>query len=216
MFCRKCGAQISGAEKFCPQCGAQVIPAQQPNNGSGFQAGPASQPVKAAAGKNKVPYLAIGALVIIAVIVIVLVKTLFFSNNYEKPIKNFMKAVEEQDTDLLLSVFPDEIYEYMEEETGMDEEEVEEYMEYSVESMADYYLGDIKIKYEIDDVRDLSKGEIQDIEDEFYDIMDIKDGKSVEIETKVYVDGEKVEDEDITLEVIKVGGKWYLNPMDIF
>ena len=46
--------------------------------------------------------------------------------------------------------------------------------------------------------------------------MDIKDGKSVEIETKVYVDGEKVEDEDITLEVIKVGGKWYLNPMDIF
>lgn len=213
MFCRKCGEQVSGSEKFCPKCGAQIVAVQNTGNG-GF--GGTTVETGAVGGQKKVPYLAIGAIALVVIVAIVLVKTLFFSNNYEKPVKTFIKAIEKQDVDMLLSVFPDEIYEYMEEESGMDEDEVLEYLEYSVESMSDYYLGDIKIKYEIDDATDLSKREISDIEDDFYDIMEIKDGKEIDIEIKVYVDGEKMEDTETTMEVIKVGGKWYLNPMEIF
>lgn len=210
MFCRKCGEQISGAEKFCPKCGAQVVMTQQPNPGNPGGPGKAQ-----GTGKKNVPYLAIGAIAIVLIVVIVLVKSLFFSNNYEKPIENVMKAIEKQDIDLLMSVFPDEIYEYLEEETGMDADEVIEYMEDSMESMADMYLGDIQIKYEIDDATELSKKEIKEIEEELYDIIDVKEGKAVDVEMKMYVDGEKVEDSETTMNVIKVGGKWYLDPTSL-
>lgn len=204
MFCRKCGAQISGNEKFCPQCGAAVVNIQQT---------PGTRPQTGyTASEKKPPYLAIGLIVIIAVILIIVAKMLFFSNSYETTIKKFMTSVETQDGKLLLSVFPDEVLEETADELDMDRKEMEEYFSDMFDTLSDEYDGKIRIKYEIEDDHRLKNSELRNIEDNLYNCIDIKEGKSLEISTEIYIDGDKEEDEDIYLNVIKVGRKWYLDP----
>lgn len=206
MFCRKCGEQISGNEKFCPKCGAPVVSAQQP----GMQG--AGRPGGTAAAKKKPPYLAIGLIAVVAIVVIVAVKMLFFSNNYEKPVKNLMKSIEKQDTKLLMSTIPDDVFDVLEEELDMDKDEIVDQLDGMISELADEYDGKIKVEYEIEDVHKLKKSEIKEIEDELYDSVEIKEGKRLEISTVFYVDGEVEEEEDMYLNVIKVGGKWYIDP----
>lgn len=206
MFCRKCGEQISGNEKFCPRCGAPVTSTPQPGmQGAGRSAG-------AAAAKKKPPYLAIGLIAVVAIVVIVAVKLLFFSNNYEKPVKNLMKSIEKQDTKLLISTIPDDVFDVLEEELGMDKDEIVDQLDGMISDIADEYDGKIKVEYEIEDVHKLKKSEIKEIEDGLFDSVEIKEGKRLEISTVFYVDGEIEEEEDMELNVIKVGGKWYIDP----
>lgn len=204
MFCRKCGAQISGNEKFCPKCGAQVVSTPQggvTGGGTGY-----------AVPKKKTPYLAIGLIVIIAIVVIIAVRALFFSSDYETPVKNLMKAMEKQDVKLLMSTMPDEIFDALAEEMDMDREDIEDSLDDMVSELSDEYDGKIRIEYEIEDTHKLKKSQIKDIEDELYDAVEIKEGKSLEISTEIYIDGDKEEEEEMTLNVIKVGRKWYIDP----
>ena len=62
--------------------------------------------------------------------------------------------------------------------------------------------------------RELSKREISDIEEAFEDEdidLSIKEGRSVDLTLTISLDSLGIsQDEEITLEVIKVGGGWYL------
>lgn len=208
MFCRKCGAQISGNEKFCPKCGAPVVSVQQASPGM-----PGSVPQTGyAVPQKKPPYLAIGLIAVIAVVVIVAVRLLFFQSSYETTVKNFMKAIETQDEKLLLSVFPSKVLEEMADEMDMDKEEMEEELGEMFSSLSDEYDGKIRVKYEIEDEHRLKKSQMRNIEDDMYNCIEIKEGKNLEISMELYVDGDKEEEEDMTLRVIKVGRKWYIDP----
>ena len=68
MFCSKCGNEIKGIEKFCPKCGT---PVQQQKNFYQQGAG------KTVASKRP-PYLAIGVILILAVIVVMIVRSCAF------------------------------------------------------------------------------------------------------------------------------------------
>ena len=81
----------------------------------------------------------------------------------------------------------------------------------------DEYTGDIKVDYDIGDARDLTDSEIQSLESDYMGYLgDIEDAKEVEFSYEMYVDGElRDSGEDEQLTVIKLDGKWYLNPGDM-
>ena len=71
--------------------------------------------------------------------------------------------------------------------------------------------------YDIGDARDLTDSEIQSLESDYMGYLgDIEDAKEVEFSYEMYVDGElRDSGEDEQLTVIKLDGKWYLNPGDM-
>lgn len=229
MFCKNCGTQLKEGAKFCPKCGTPVTPMpgagqagpgagpqppyQQPGGGQPPHQGPA-------AGKaSKIPIFAIGAIVILVVAVILIFRACA-GGGYEKPIKNFMQGMEDLDADKMLSAFPPEALEALEDE-GYDEDEISEQFEQMVTAGMDSLGFDIDyaIDYEIEDATELSKREISDIEEAFEDEdidLSIKEGRSVDLTLTISLDSLGIsQDEEITLEAIKVGGGWYLNPLSM-
>ena len=212
MFCKNCGAQIAEGAKFCPKCGASVGNVNAGNNGETGQVETGKKP----------PYLAIGLIAVIAVVVIILAVVLgktVFGKGYEKPIKNLIKGVEEQDGEMILSAFSDETIEALEDEMGVDRKDLEDMMEEEFEYMfsdEEYEDEDLEFKYKIEDNEKLDKDDIKDIKDElkdYYNIReDIKAARELDVTLTVYVDGEEEDDSEETLTVIKVDGKWYLSP----
>lgn len=213
MFCGKCGEQINGNEKFCPKCGTPVVNSLQKGTVGTSQA--EGMGAGNVVPKQRPPYLAIGLIVIIALIVVIAAKAIFFSSGYETTVKKFIKAAEKQDVKLLISTMPDEIFDVLEEQMDLDRDEIIDNLDDMVSGLTDEYDGKTKIKYEIDDIHTLKKSEISEIEEDMYDLVKIKEGKSIELFMEIYIDGDKEEEEELSLNVIKVGRKWYIDPTSL-
>ncbi|MBC5688771.1 zinc ribbon domain-containing protein [Mediterraneibacter sp. NSJ-55] len=220
MFCKNCGAQLNEGAKFCPKCGTPAVNGNAGGNSRGYQGG--ASPVQP---QKKPPYLAIGLIAIVVVVVIVLAAVLgktVFGKGYEKPIKNLIKGVEEQDGEIILSAFSENTIEAMEDQSGYDKKDLEDMMEEEFEYMfsgEDWEDADLEFKYEIEDSKKLDKDDIKDIEDELKDYWDIREdisaARELDVTMTVYVDGDEEDDNDATIEVIKVDGKWYINPISL-
>ena len=136
MFCSRCGNEIKGDGKFCPKCGAPIKPvqgqeAQAPDGNSqnySYNQGNYSQGGYAQGGygqagtaaQKRPPYVAIGAIVLAVILVIVAVKLIFFRDNYETPIKNLVKVMEEGDGEAALDLIPEKYLDVAESWSGMD------------------------------------------------------------------------------------------------
>lgn len=220
MFCKNCGTELKEGTKFCPKCGTPIASIEQPNNWSqnGIQ-GRDNRGLADTGKQRKTPILAIGVIVIL-VIAVVLVFRACSGGGYEEPIRNLVKGIENQDGKQILKAFSDEMMEAAEEESGYSRDELAE----MYENVFNYGIGDVdlsdvdyKVDYEIKDDFDLSEREIKDIEDELSDDgidVDIKAGKEVELTLKISVKSlDYNEEEDTTIEVIKIGRNWYINPL---
>ena len=240
MFCSRCGNEIKGDGKFCPKCGAPIKPVQgAPNPGAGNGAAPGgtsqnysynqgnySQGGYAQGGygqagmaaKKRPPYVAIGAIVLAVILVIVAVKLIFFRDNYEAPIKNLVKVMEEGNAEAALELIPEKYLDVAESWSGMDREDMEEMVIEQIEDAFDDYSGDIEIDYEIGNARDMTESELEDLESSYMGFLgDIEEGKEVEFSYKLYVNGAKQEESDPgeTVRVLKIDGKWYLDPEEL-
>ena len=212
MFCKNCGTQLKEGAKFCPKCGTPAANVNTGGNGGGYQGG--ASPVQP---QKKPPYLAIGLIAIVVGVVIVLAVVLgksVFGKGYEKPIKTMVKGVEEQDGRVISSVFPEKTVEAMEDELGFDKKDFE-----YIFSRKDWENKDVKVKYEIEYNKKLDKDAIEDIEDEIKKELDIREdisaARELDVTMTVYVDGDEEDDNDTTIEVIKVDGNWYINPISL-
>ena len=229
MYCTHCGQELIEGGKFCPRCGAPV-------DGNGFEAseGPQAEPgvepgenlgVKsggnpqegfgapgpgypgAAVRKKTSPAVIaviVAVIVFLAICSALAVWLLFFRNTYKTPIKNMVKVIEETVARTM---------------TGLDEDAMEEMLEASLGTVLEGYEGKIKIDYEIGDARDLTDFEIQNLESGYFGFLgEIEAAKEVEFSAEIFVDGEEVEEiaDDTTLTVIRLDGKWYLDPSMLF
>lgn len=201
MFCKKCGEQMNGNSKFCPKCGTPVT-AMPVSNG---------EVVMKPKPKKRIPYLAIGAGVLVIVVVCV-AASILFGGGYKKTIAKFVEASEEGDVELMMSLLPAE-YWY---ERGIDPDEVEDMVERDFDDLEDSYGENWKIEYEITDVRDLSDSQIQSLEEELHEIIDVKEAKEVKLGGWIYGDGNREERIDGEMTVIKVGRKWYISPAELW
>ena len=218
------GSAQAGAQNGAQNAGGYAQAGAQngaQNVGGYAQAGaPGTAPggQKNVKGKKRAPVFAIGAIVILVIAVIVILKACVGGDgDYEKPIKNLIEGIEKQDGAQIMKAFPDEVFEVVEAEYGYDREYMEEQLEQAYTSLAgvDLSENDYKIDYEIKDDIDLSEREIKDIKDEFkyqgISNIEIKAAKEVEVEMTGEVNGEEHYG-TLTLEVVKVGRDWYINP----
>ena len=220
MFCKNCGAQLNEGARFCPKCGTPAVNGNAGGNSGGYQGG--ASPVQS---QKKPPYLAIGLIAIVVVVVIVLAVVLgktVFGKGYEKPIKTLIKGVEEQDGEMILSAFSENTIEAMEDQSGIDRIEQEDMMDLKFEyrfSGEVWVDEDVEFKYEVEDSKKLDKDDIKDIEDELKDYWDVREdisaARELDVTMTIYVDGDEEDDNDATIEVIKVDGKWYINPISL-
>lgn len=156
MFCVKCGTQLSDDAIFCTNCGERV---------SGIET-PKQRPVRANTKKLALP-LGISAGIIAIVVLIV---SLTFGGGYKRTLKNYYKAYENNDAELMYnSVVAQYWIDYTEKSFGRSY--AMESIKEDIEDKIDYWdCGEyIDISYEIKSEKRANKEELEDLEDNIYD-----------------------------------------------
>lgn len=210
MFCIHCGQELMEGDRFCTNCGAPVGGA-----GEGMASG--AQTRYAGVKKSRKGWIAaiVGILILFIACAAFGIWMLFFSNTYKTPIRNLVKAIEEQDGEAAVKLIPEQYMEMADQWMGIGKEEMEDLVEAGLKNIAGGYQGDVKVDYEIGDVRDLSDQEIQSLETSYFGMLgEIEEAKEVEFSAEVSVNGgDDMEIADDTwITVIKIDGKWYLDP----
>ena len=139
MFCRNCGTQLKEGAKFCPKCGTPVSStAGNGFNGSGVpheKQGARTQTTyhyqsSTAKKESRIPFFLIGVIVILVAAVVIIFRACS-GGGYKKVIKTYMEGNQELDAEKMLSVFPPQILDAIEDE-GYDREEIAEQFEQTI------------------------------------------------------------------------------------
>ncbi len=200
-FCGHCGSTLADNATFCPNCGAAItdqgMPQQQFNQPAFQQAMPnAMGAPKAGMSKNaKLAIIIAAAAVAIGLIVWLIIVLL--GGGYEKPLKNYVKALEKQDVDLFVeSVTPSGSLGALD---TLSESSAKSQYSSRVKNIVNKYGEDYKISYEI-----LEKTEMSSTQ-----TLGLFEGYTLKV--KFTVSGSKKEGSVTrTVRVIKTGGKWCL------
>lgn len=207
MFCKKCGSQIDDTIKFCPVCGTEVQKESEPES--------ATQKIRGSILKHKASY----TVILIAVIALFfLLRSCSSGNSYDSPIKTILTAMEEKNVSKILDAYPDEIIDKMEEESGMDIKMMADAMGESMFDSLSENGASYSLDYQINSEQSLTLSEIEELHDKILRRtevdLDISEAKELKVTLIKEIAGEKKYDDD-TIIVIKIGRKWYMNPLEL-
>lgn len=207
MFCKKCGSQIDDTIKFCPVCGTAVQKESEPES--------ATQKIRGSILKHKASY----TVILIAVIALFfLLRSCSSGNSYDSPIKTILTAMEEKNVSKILDAYPDEIIDKMEEESGMDINMMADAMGESMFDSLSENGASYSLDYQINSEQSLTLSEIEELHDKILRRtevdLDISEAKELKVTLIKEIAGEKKYDGD-TIIVIKIGRKWYMNPLEL-
>ncbi len=214
-FCSNCGGQIPEGANNCPGCGKPVAnnPVVSPV-ATAYQQ-PAGYPVPAKTN-NTAKYIGIGAVVVVAIIVIVILFNLIkgiFGASYTKPIDNMFKGIEKQSWKTFSSALLPEEAEYIEDYMGYGYDNMDDFLKEMYDGFEDEYGKNIKISYKITDTEKLDNGDMKDLEEDFdanYDEkIDIKEAYQLEVEATIRGNDDSSTDSSDMI-VVKVGSNWYM------
>ena len=228
MFCGKCGENVDDNTKFCPKCGNLIS-----GNDRATQVKPEAQKYKDLVnGNNKNITVGMIVVAIIGLVVISGAFWLFGGRSYKKTIKEYVNAQFNYSHDSIKKVvklFPEGMWEQVVEQ-GINEGEfesegeaiefLEEQLKEANETLEEYYGEDFKYSYKITEEKDLSKKDIHEIEEDWEDMdvkleKEIKEGKEITIKVEVKsADGENAVDNELDLQLVKVGRSWCLADFD--
>ncbi len=203
-FCGNCGATLDDAAVVCGYCGAPLnnnIPGQ----GASINKAGVASVVKELKG-NKIVKIAIPAVaaLVVVIVAIVLITSL---TGYKGAIKSFMKAYKDQDIDTMISMSSDIA-------TDAQDDDSIEYLTEIAENHFEHVedkCGDAKIKYEITNVKELSKSKLGDYKDLFdeldLDSSEVEEGKKITL--LITYDGDKrTKTHKATMIMFKENGEW--------
>lgn len=207
MFCKKCGAHIDDTIKFCPVCGTAVQKENVPVS--------ATQKIRGSILKHKASY----TVILIAVIALFfLLHSCSSGNSYDSPIKTILTAMEEKNFSKVLDAFPDEIIDKLTEESGMDIKMMADAMGESMFDSLSENGESYSLDYQINSEQNLTLSEIEELHDKILRRtkvdLDISEAKELKVTLVKEVAGDKDYDDD-TIIVIKIGRKWYMNPLEL-
>lgn len=223
MFCEKCGKENAAGVNFCVDCGAPLAtPTTEVPEAEATQteATVSETPKNKKFDISKIIKILVPALA--AVLVIVIIASLFGGSTYEKTYLNYLNARADGNGAKLQKAVVDPYYfEYLTSKDGGDykEEEVEwlydEKAEDAMDSLRSNYGKNVKYKIDTVYLTKYSDKQIKNIAkylDENYD-YDKKDVKNIvvleyKIKVKGSEDGSVYEGERA---LIKVKGKWYVS-----
>ena len=140
----------------------------------------------------------------------------------ESVVEAAMGLMEDPDVKTLKNLLPEVAWETLYDEADMDEDEfwedVEDSFEEAKEMMEDYE--GYKFSFEIDEVDDMKRSEVKDLNEELEDFLDddIEEAAvvTVEVAFSFEFDGEEIDEEsEREFTVFKYDGDWYLVPGDL-
>ena len=200
MFCGNCGTQNPDNAPFCAGCGAKL------NEAPVAPAAPETDfaPVRRPAPKSKKGLL-VG--IIAAVVAVAVALVLIFCISTPKGVaRKYIKAMEKGDAKALLKLMHKDV---VKEDIG-DKDDQEDWIEEMEEQYEEYEIEYSKMK--ITDVEDMDEDDLEDLQDEYeeeYDLK-VKAAKEITIEYDLETAFGEAEGEEMTLIVVKIGGKWYI------
>lgn len=237
-FCKACGAplnaqQTPAAQPPVSQQTQQVYVPQQ-NNGTMPQQTPSFQPAYGgaqvaapAADHGKFRKIGIGVVAGVVVVAVVLVLVFMLGNGggYKAPINKFFHGIQHGDVGEMIDSFAtDKMMKVIKKETGMSRRELESQFESQMLSGLGSILGDSGLsgkgkwdlsdylKYKIGDAEDLDKDELEYVQDEYEDFDEkVTAAKKVEVTASITIMG-ITQEQEMELQVVQIGGKWYVNP----
>lgn len=207
MFCGNCGTHNNESSAFCANCGAPLTletPAPQ-------------APAPKRSKKGLIIGLSIGAAVL-AILAVVLILTLGGGKKSgaqapEDIAAQYMDCFLDADIRAMLDIIPEEVIDETFDALNTPESWADR-MSARLEEMfdemdAEYDRWDIS--YKIDDVSNLDADDLEDLQ-EFYDNRyncQVDACKEVTVDVTIQLDGYE-EDEELTVFIIQVDGKWYV------
>lgn len=212
MFCGKCGTKNSDDAVFCKECGAPIGTAQK---------GPdklAAVPSYSLQSSQRNRVVGIAAVGVVAVVVIALLFALLSGRSYKSTVTKFLDATFEADAKTILNLVPDNMIDYMLDDTGYDRADMNDALDELSEELQDEidyitrYLGDDwKVSYEILSTEDISAKELRELKSD-YEEYDVAVSTAKNVEVTVTVKAADMETSNtIEIPVIKVGRSWYLD-----
>lgn len=206
MFCGKCGKEISDSSIFCKYCGASTGKNQSVNTSDENK-------------KNKlVGILTLAAIAVVVIGIFIGIYGKVYGIGYKRVIKQYVKALENEDSEAWFDLRPDYCNKYMLENWYSDKNEYMELLASDLSEDREYFedrLGkNFKLKAEEIEVKELSEKRLEEEQEEIredYDCKDLKIQKAYLVNYKITgtKDGESVS-RNIRQYVIKVNFKWYI------
>ena len=202
-FCGHCGSTLADNATFCPNCGApatdQAAPQQQFNQPAFQQPAVGSMPVaKKGLSKNAKLGIIIACCVVAVGLIIWLIIALL-GGGYEKPIKNYIKGLENQD----VATFTEALTNGTGSTSvlgGMSESSAASTYTSKLRSMISKYGEDFKISYKVVEKVNIGKSGTLGIYDDAYTLrieFTVTGSKRENVVTK-------------TINVYKANGKWFM------
>ena len=221
-FCQFCGKQYpEGSSCDCAE--------SQGNNGGSFNpyanSGSLDSENKSGAvkgglnNKNQVVGLAmIGAVILV---VLILLFSLMSGGGYKKPVKNFVKGINNADTKkIIASMLPDSYVKELKEKYDDDWKDVideaDDGIEDAMESLEDDYGKNVKVSVDFVSKKKADKDDLEELQELYDDTFDADVKKAYKVKVKLTIKGKEDEDsEKANLYVVKVKGDgWKLAPYD--
>ena len=229
-FCTKCGATLDDNAAFCTTCGtkfnvAASAPAKDDSNATildKFKANANAEGLKKLQANPKFTmYVGIGAAAIAAIIILVLVFSLF-GGAWKKPIENYYKGIEKKDGEIFMSAYHE--LQLKSEKKKYDWSASEQEKEYKSSAKGIYsylkeeYGNGIKLSVKYEDKEKIDKDDLKDYEEFLqlkWDKKSLEVTKGYEVEGIVKVKGDDDKDElDFDYVVLKIDGDWAIVDYD--
>ncbi len=218
MFCGNCGSQNPDGAVICTVCGAPLTP-EKPAKKAGFDL--------KSMDRNKLIGLGVIAAVVLVALILILV-LVFSGRSAESALESYIKGVLTLDAEKMMDNVPDaQIKAYADEEDISKreaKEELTESLQKVLDMLEDNYdevdpeeVGKVSVeirdkdKWTGKDVREYNKNyeDNNDVE------INIKEGMTVEIKITVKYDGEEYKYRISNIDVVKIGGSWYVDSLSI-
>lgn len=218
-FCTTCGASLDDNALFCTTCGATLsaapAAANEPAPATDFTPAPEAPRAKPAFKLDKKIILMAVAGVVVIALIIGLCSTLF-AHPYKSAIENFY-AIRYGNFEKFSEIYPQEIWDYLEEEYDKDVKDYQDAAEdsYDDSNYEDKYGKDVTIKVEIVKAVDLPKGQVEKIAeylDKQYELDEklVKGAKKVIFSYTISSDVYTNYIIETYVYVIQIGNKWYV------
>lgn len=233
MYCTKCGTEIPDSAKVCPRCGYPVRTRQgadsnrtggrqpseeyQPPENDGTVYETTEQTSRRTHLRNRLIGMGAVAVVVIAVAAAVLRLT---GVGFEQPVKRFITGCFEGDFEQVLEAVPDQVVGYVIDKMGLQNVDafvgtMNGFLQKSLDEAGNLLGENWDYSYEIVEENDFSQEEIQNFNQKMDAIgleeLQADEGKSIRVEVRLESeDGENSEENTTIVDVVKIGGRWYL------
>lgn len=236
MFCGKCGNQLPDGVAFCPSCGnaTGAQPKTQPQAQAQVQAQPQMQynpQMQAAPAKKKVSTNTIIGVAAVAFVVIAIVVALILilggggskggAKTAVAAAEGFYNAYLDQDVDTMLDyIHEDVVKEAADENYDGSVKELKEDLAYELEN--EYAMIDeAEITFAIVGSEEYDEDDFEELKDVYLDKYDLKLSSAMIVNYELTIKGTAFGEElDTTSEhtviVVKIGGKWFVEPANAF